>query len=149
MALAARDISPSVDARSPPTSTTALFFSFTTPTEITGMAVEVPSAFLPMVEELTLMFRFASDWRDTSLPARMLPSFVSFTDAVLVLLAQSAIILKPRSLARFCPIWETFQPFQAVLSKVVTASADTSTLPSDTIWPATSTVAVLVLSTVS
>ena len=147
-AAAARDISP-FEASSPATSTSALFFTFATPTAMTGMAVEVPSAFLPMVAAEIFTFTVASACKFASPPALTEPVSPRVTEAVLFFTAQSASQLKPRSLARFCPICEIFQLFQAVLSKVVTASADTSTLPSDTIWPATSTVAVLVLSTVS
>ena len=139
-AAAARDISP-FEASSPATSTSALFFTFATPTAMIGMAVEVPSAFLPIVAAEIFTLTVASACKFASPPALTEPVSPRVTEAVLFLTAQSASQLKPKSLARFCPIWEIFQLFQLVLSNVVWASADRSTPPSDSILPLTSTVA--------
>ena len=148
VAEAARDRSPS-DARSPATSTSALFFTLATATEVTGMAVEESGCFLPMAAALTFTSAVASACRLASPPALMEPVLPTVTEAVFVLSAQSASQLNPSCAAKFCPISETFFPSQVVLSNTVLASADTSTPPSDSILPATSTVALFVVFTIA
>ena len=115
--------------------------------EVTGIAVDVPASFLPIVAERITTLTPASACRDAFPPARMFPSFVTVTEAVFFFEAQSAVQLNPSLLNRFWEISVGLKNlsirFHVVWSKVDWAFADTSTMPSDKIWPATSALALL------